>query len=189
MSATASSGLPVSFSATGGCTVSGGTVTLTAVGTCTLTASQPGDATYVAAPDVARSFNVAQPSYTLTVTLAGVGTGSVSSTPGGISCPTACATAFVSGTVVTLTATPAAGSLFMSWSGACTGSSCSVTMSAAQSVTATFSPNAPDLIEASVSDPPAAALPGATFSATDTVRNQGGVSAATSTTRYYLSAD
>lgn len=47
---------------------------------------------------------------------------------------------------------------------------------------ATFSPNAPDLIEASVSDPPAAALPGAAFSATDTVRNQGGVSAATSTT-------
>jgi len=189
VSATASSGLSVSFIAAGGCTVSGTTVTLTAVGTCTITASQTGNASYDPAPNVARSFNVAQPSYALTVALAGVGTGSVVSSPTGISCPTTCATAFVSGTVVTLTATPGAGSLFMGWSGGCTTSPCSVTMSAAQSVTATFAPNAPDLIETSVSDPLIAALPGASFSVTDTVLNQGGVSAATSTTRYYLSTD
>ena len=189
VSATASSGLSVSFSAAGGCTVSGATVTLTAVGTCTITASQPGNASYDPAPNVARSFNVAQPSYALTVTLAGVGTGSVVSSPPGINCPTTCATVFVSDTVVTLTATPAAGSLFMGWTGGCTTNPCSVTMSAAQSVTATFAPNAPDLIETSVSDPLIAALPGASFSVTDTVLNQGGVSAATSTTRYYLSTD
>jgi hypothetical protein len=41
--------------------------------------------------------------------------------------------------MVTLTATPAAGSTFTSWSGACTGSGgCTVTMSAARTVTATF---------------------------------------------------
>src|SRR5205823_11441025 len=43
------------------------------------------------------------------------------------------------GTQVTLTATPANGHTFAGWSGACTGTgSCVVTMSAAQSVTATF---------------------------------------------------
>ncbi len=57
--ATASSGLPVGFAASGACTVSGTTVTATAAGTCTVTASQAGDATYQAAPDVARTFAIA----------------------------------------------------------------------------------------------------------------------------------
>jgi subtilase family serine protease len=46
-----------------------------------------------------------------------------------------------------------------------------------------------DLIETSVSNPPATALIGGSFSVTDTVQNQGDVSAAASTTRYYLSTD
>jgi uncharacterized repeat protein (TIGR03803 family) len=58
VSATSSAGLPVSFSATGSCTVDGEHVTLTGVGLCTVTASQPGDARYEAAPDVSRSFHV-----------------------------------------------------------------------------------------------------------------------------------
>jgi WD40 repeat protein len=189
VSATAASGLPVSFSAAGSCMVAGATVTLTAAGTCTVTASQAGNAIYRAAPDVPRSFTVAIPAYTLTVSLAGVGAGSVSSAPAGITCPTACAAAFVSGTAVTLTAAPAAGALFRGWSGACTGATCTVTMTAAQAVVATFAPNKADLVEASVSDPPTATAPGGTFGVTDTVLNQGGVSAATSTTRYYLSLD
>jgi hypothetical protein len=42
-------------------------------------------------------------------------------------------------TVVTLTATPDSGSVFTGWSGACTGTGpCSVSMTAARSVTATF---------------------------------------------------
>src|SRR5262249_55282485 len=46
---------------------------------------------------------------------------------------------FASGTSVTLTATAASGSTFAGWSGACTGTStCTVSMTAAQSVTATF---------------------------------------------------
>src|SRR5262249_57052425 len=58
----------------------------------------------------------------------------------GISCGTTCSASFTTGTAVTLTATPAAGSTFIGWSGGgCTGTgACNVTMSATQSVTATF---------------------------------------------------
>ena len=48
---------------------------------------------------------------------------------------------------------------------------------------------APDLVEASVSNPPAMASPGESFSVTDTVTNAGNASAGPSTTRYYLSLD
>jgi hypothetical protein len=75
----------------------------------------------------------------LTVTRAGTGSGSVVSNPAGIACPTDCGQTYPSGTVVTLTAAPASGSTFAGWSGACTGTgACSVTMSAARTVTATF---------------------------------------------------
>ncbi len=63
VSATASSGLPVSFGASGNCTVtspSPGTVHLTGAGSCTITASQAGDSNYNAAADVPRSFNIAK---------------------------------------------------------------------------------------------------------------------------------
>ena len=60
VSATASSGLAISFAATGSCTVSGQTVHLTAAGTCTITASQAGNANFNAATPVARSFQVTQ---------------------------------------------------------------------------------------------------------------------------------
>jgi hypothetical protein len=77
--------------------------------------------------------------FLLNVTLGGTGSGSVSSTPAGISCPGTCSARYAGGTVVTLTATAASGASFTGWSGACTGTgSCSVTMSAAKSVTATF---------------------------------------------------
>jgi PASTA domain/Regulator of chromosome condensation (RCC1) repeat len=60
VSATASSGLAISFTASGNCTVSGATVHLIGAGSCTVTASQPGDANYNAAPDVSRSFSIAR---------------------------------------------------------------------------------------------------------------------------------
>jgi ABC-type transport system substrate-binding protein len=66
VSASASSGLAVSFAASGNCTVSGATVHITAAGSCTVTASQPGDATYFAAPNVLQSFAIAKAGQTIT---------------------------------------------------------------------------------------------------------------------------
>jgi Regulator of chromosome condensation (RCC1) repeat/PASTA domain len=60
VSASATSGLPISFSATGNCTVTGKTVHLTAAGSCTVTASQPGNENYNPAPDVPRTFAIAK---------------------------------------------------------------------------------------------------------------------------------
>ena len=77
--------------------------------------------------------------YTLSVTRAGTGTGTVTSSAGGINCGSTCTASLASGTSVTLTATAAAGSTFAGWGGACTGSgSCVVSMTAARAVTATF---------------------------------------------------
>ena len=76
----------------------------------------------------------------LSVIRAGAGTGSVSSSPPGISCGTDCSEPYDSGTSVTLTASPASGSTFNGWNGcdAVSGATCTVTMSASRSVTATF---------------------------------------------------
>jgi Divergent InlB B-repeat domain/WD40-like Beta Propeller Repeat len=74
---------------------------------------------------------------TLTVSLTGKGKGAV--TGSSISCPGTCTHSYASGTRVTLAAAPAAGSTFAGWSGACTGrGACTLTMSSAQSVTASF---------------------------------------------------
>jgi hypothetical protein len=68
--ASASSGLDVSFtSATGKvCTTTGATAVFLSAGTCTITASQPGNGVYTAAPSITQSFKVvvAPPSFTLT---------------------------------------------------------------------------------------------------------------------------
>jgi len=68
LTATASSGLPVSYSATGSCTVSGSTVTLTGAGSCTITASQAGNTNYSPAAPVSRSFAIAKASTATTIT-------------------------------------------------------------------------------------------------------------------------
>ena len=60
ITATASSGLPVSFTATGNCTVLGSTVSITAAGSCTITAHQAGNDNYQAAEDVSQSFSILQ---------------------------------------------------------------------------------------------------------------------------------
>lgn len=70
LSATAFSGLPVSFASTTAtvCTVSGATVTIVAVGTCTIGASQAGNANYTAAPNVSQSFAVTHVLQSQTIT-------------------------------------------------------------------------------------------------------------------------
>ncbi|MFL6622024.1 MAG: InlB B-repeat-containing protein [Sulfurifustis sp.] len=97
-------------------------------GTCTVTMS--------AARSVSATFT-ASPTYAVAVTVTGSGT--VVSSPAGISCGSTCSANYASGTSVTLTATPASGYTFSGWGGDCSGvSTCTLTVSAARNVTATF---------------------------------------------------
>jgi List-Bact-rpt repeat protein len=81
---------------------------------------------------------------TLSVSSDGSGSGTVTSSPAGVDCGAACDVNFDDGTLVALTAAPAAGSSFAGWSGDCSGTGpCNVTMSAAHSVTATFDDTSP----------------------------------------------
>jgi sugar lactone lactonase YvrE len=91
---------------------------------------------------------VAPPNYTLTVTETGSGPGGVTSGDGSITCPYAngsfagmCSQSYASGTGVTLTATPTGTATFLGWGGACSGTNptCTVTMSSAMNVSASFS--------------------------------------------------
>ncbi len=68
LSATASSSLPVSFASTttSVCTVSSTTATLVAAGTCTIQATQAGNAGYAAATPVSQSFQVEAATFTVT---------------------------------------------------------------------------------------------------------------------------
>jgi RHS repeat-associated protein len=91
---------------------------------------------------VSAGFAVAQATkVTLSIAKTGQGTGTVVSTPAGIDCGSTCSAAFDPNTLITLTATSAAGSQFENWSGDCTGTdnTCVVTLSQALSVQADFS--------------------------------------------------
>ena len=81
----------------------------------------------------------------LTVAVADIARGRVTSNRPGIVCPTDCSQRFGQGSAVTLTATPAAGFAFAGWSGACTGAApaCTVTMADARAVSAAFVPSPP----------------------------------------------
>jgi len=78
--------------------------------------------------------------YNLTVTRAGTGSGTVTSSPAGINCGASCSATYNYGTSVTLTASQNTGSFFAGWSGGgCSGTgACTVTMNADIVVTATF---------------------------------------------------
>lgn len=103
IAATASSGLSVAFSASGNCTVSGATVTLTNGGSCTILASQAGDARYNPAPNVSQSFTIAASGPTSTPT--------PTATPTPIGTPAATGTPIATGTPgATATPTSIAGS-------------------------------------------------------------------------------
>lgn len=79
--------------------------------------------------------------FALNVSKTGSGRGSVVSAEAGIHCGKTCGRRQPNGSTVTLTATPATGSVFSGWGGACTGSdSCTVTMTQARHVTALFGP-------------------------------------------------
>ena len=70
------------------------------------------------------------------------GSGTVTSAPNGISCPSTCSASFAGGTAVALTPTPTNGWSFAGWGGACSGTGgCTVMINAAESVSATFTQN------------------------------------------------
>ncbi len=116
----------------------------------------------------------------LTVTVSGSGT--VTSAPAGINCPTTCSATFAGNSAVVLTATAATGSTFTSFGAPCTPASpqtnppsCTVTMSAAETVTATFNTTATGSISLSPTSLAFASQAVGTTSATQTVtvRNAG----------------
>lgn len=79
---------------------------------------------------------------TLTVSKSGAGSGAI--TASGINCPGDCSQIYDSGTAITLNATPAGGSSFAGWSGACSGTGgCQLTMDSDKSAAATFDLNGP----------------------------------------------
>jgi hypothetical protein len=113
-----------------GSTFAGWSGACSGTGGCTVTMDQ--------ARSVTATFNVL-PSFALNVSKSGTGSGTITSSPSGIDCGATCSHSYTSGTVVTLTASPASGSTFAGWSGACSGTGgCTVTMDQVRSVTATF---------------------------------------------------
>src|SRR3989454_197630 len=143
---TTGSATPVTMTGTGGTGVtwaSSNTTVATIDATGLATGRSAGTATITATGGSGTSASTTltvTDRVTLSVVLAGTGTGSVSSSPPGITCGTDCSEPYDRGTVVTLTASPGSGSAFGSWSGCTTvsGATCTVTMTAAKSVTATF---------------------------------------------------
>ncbi|MES2925221.1 MAG: M12 family metallo-peptidase [Pseudomonadota bacterium] len=78
---------------------------------------------------------------TFDLSVSKTGTGTVTSSPAGINCGVDCNESYAAGTVVTLSAVVGTGYTFSGWGGDCSGTgSCTVTMSAARNVTATFIP-------------------------------------------------
>jgi hypothetical protein len=128
------SGTSVTLSATpsGDSTFNGWGGGCSGTGTCVVTMNSP--------QTVTADFTAAPSTETLAVTNTGTGVGTVSSVPAGINCGATCTSDFASGASVTLTATAAAGSTFVGWTGEnCPGTgTCVVSMTATRSVSAAF---------------------------------------------------
>lgn len=89
-------------------------------------------------------FTVAQDGFvpvTHELTVVRTGDGTVTSNPAGIACGADCSDVFVPGASVILSAVADAGSMFVGWSGPCSGTGrCVLTIAAATEVTASFRP-------------------------------------------------
>ncbi len=104
---------------------------------------QPPGTTF--APPLVLTIDSDATRYGLEVKTEGTGSGTITSSPAGISCGATCSSSFPLSTPVVLTANPSAGSSFAGWGGACSGSAstCTVRILGDRSVTATFTRNPP----------------------------------------------
>jgi uncharacterized repeat protein (TIGR01451 family) len=112
--------------------------------------------------------------HSLTVTRSGSGT--VASSPVGITCGATCTASYAAGTTVTLTATPASGSTFAGWGGACAGTAptCTLAMTQARTASAAFTPETlADLQATSITVTPANPTSGDTVTITGVITNIG----------------
>jgi hypothetical protein len=117
----------------------------------------------------------------LEVDVGGNGAGTVTSTPAGINCGSTCLAEFAPETVVTLTATPAAGSSFAGWYAGCVGTGqCTTTVLGPDLVGANFV--TPDFSLDVPPPAPAAVSPGQSAVSTVTVTSLGGFNSAVSLT-------
>lgn len=136
---------------------------------------------FIGAQNGAANLNVPA-RFPVTVTLAGAGTGSVTSSDRTLDCPGTCSTTVQNATSITLTAKAAKGT-FTGWGGACAGTSttCTINVNSEAPVTATFkatyklvlktsgkgsltsNPNTSNFLEGAVTTLTATPQPGATF--------------------------
>lgn len=114
--------------------------------------------------------------YSLTVSKQGTGEGMVSSTPTGINCGTDCTDNYSQDSSITLKAFVDSSSVFTGWTGDCAtvnGDMCTVNMSAAKAVIATFLKRAPDFVITALKLEPTIPSPLQIFTAKVTIKNQG----------------
>ena len=139
-------------------------------GACT---NKTGDCTVKMsdAQTVTANFNLL-PSYKLSISKSG--NGSVTSSPAGISCGTACSKQFNSGTAITLTAKADTGSIFSQWTGcislAAKPLQCTIKLISNKTVTAVF--GTADIKITAMTLTPTSPAANSTFSAKITVKNQ-----------------
>ncbi len=125
-------------SAAGGSSFAGWSGACSGTASCTVTLSANTSVGAVFNSTLTTTFGVS-------VMITGGGQGSLTSTPSGIDCANTnpgsgqCSNTFPAGTTITLSESPAGGSSFAGWTGACSGSgACSFTLDANTNVTASF---------------------------------------------------
>ena len=141
LNATASSGLAVTFTRSSHlpvCTVTGTVLALVTTGTCSITASQSGDATWAAAPTVTRTFIVL---VNQTITFGGLGTQNLGTAPPALSATASSGLAVTYGSNTTAVCTVAGANVTLVSLGTCSITASQVgdgTFAAATPVTQTF---------------------------------------------------